>query len=678
MQQIDYSLKIGPKFDMFGLVDSSPNNPVLLVDNKGSDFELSRIIYGESDSFIKNIRSTTVSARKTRIISNTTDMKMTDVIDENGVPLYNKILIKNIHNSVMYVDGIEATERDSFFIYCNSDTELSLVEYFNKEGEKIVSEYREVHPVFLWQEQLNLKDIIDIDNRKYSFKLSGKNIIISVSKPDVVAEVKNESVFTLKRLRDNLVKMEPFYIETLRSNANGRLSFKYNYMTIVPDLVFRRLEQSVIRSNNIIKLENVDIVKDSIIIYRKKKAGYEITPALLVDDFRDYDVIMDNSNKTYDSIINSTGGKIDITTLLKENLLDYEDVIFINYKFLNVTNILKVEEEDIDLTNKIVHFRIKPTSIRKVGVALDFIPELSYIITDSDGNVVLANDDSIPSFEYELPLYLGYGEGPFGINGFSGETDSFETLTIRNSPNDSIEYGTGYGEIGYSEGPFGGSFLKDIKDIQNLLDIKNNSESGMITVARIEYISKIIRADIYPYKDVSLSNGDIKRKTLYNYNNIVWHNSYDNNHSDIIKRTALDSVETYSTIHFQPYIQFKDTLEVIVEFDIASIHEMFNSIGDIDQSYVLDNSVSQIAFDTANIYSGLMPSTLTSLTDISVFTFTDDKKYEEILLNIDISNDLRTATIRIDVSNPNTSIKNIGLGFKNTDITIYPSAVIII
>ncbi|MDB4533416.1 hypothetical protein N9242_00990 [Vicingaceae bacterium] len=675
--QLNYSVKVGPKFDMFGLIESNPINPVLLVDNVSSVFELSRIKHQESNMFIKSIKSVTSSSRKTKILSNTTDVKMTDIIDINGVPLFNKILIKNIHKSTIYVDGIEITEKDTFFIYCNSDKEISLVEYFSTEGVKIYSEYKEVFPMFIWQEQLNLADIIKKDNKKYSFKLSGRNIFISASKTGVVAVAKNESVFTLKRLRENLVKIEPFFVETLRSDSGGRYNFKYNYQKIIPDLSTRRLEQVIIRSDNIIELENVDILKSSLVIYKKKPADYIITPENMNDEYRDYEVILDNSSNVYDNIIQTINGKIDITILLKEKILKYEDNIFINYKYVKVNNISKIEEEDIDLTNNTIHFRIKPTTINKKGIKLEFIPELSYIITDIEGNILLSRGDEIPESTYELPLMLGYGEGPYGEFGFSGERDDFSLLTIteRTTSESSEEYGTGYGENGYSSGPFGGSFLKNISVVQDLLDIKNNSESGMITIASIEYISKIARADVYPYKNVSLANGELKRKTLYNYNNIVWHMSNDNNPSDIIKRASIDRIKTYSTIDFKPYIQFKDADEAIVEFDISRIHDVFSNIGEVEASYLLTSGVSQIANDVMDIYSGIMPTVSSLLTDVAVFNLNDDKEYEEVILDIEISSDLRVATVTIDLTVV-SPISNIGLGFKNSDITIYPTSVI--
>jgi len=683
MPQIDYSLRIGPKFDMFGLEKSSPTNPVLVSDNISSDFSLSRMVENETDSFLKKIKSVTTSARRTRVVANTSDINMTDVFNEDGDPLFYKVEKRKIHKPKIYINNKPAEFVDNSFIYLNDTT--ALVDYYTQDDELILSEYQEVYDVFIWQEQLNHEKIIAIDNKKYYFKLSRGDVVVSASKPNVYASVDVEPVFSLKRIKNNVVKLEPFYLETLRSNEEGRLSFEYNYLTIVPDITSRMLEQAILLSGDTIILENIDIMKDSVIIYKRKDSDSVITEDNIENPYRDYEVILDNSSGVHDNIINSGKGQIDARALIKENLISYDDILHISYKYVRTNNILKIEPEDVDLKNKIITFMIKPTVIRKPGIILDFPPELTYIITDLNGDIALIKDDTLPGYEFELPLYLGYGVGvywgPADINypldpdsvvtGYSGTTDDFQTITVDASGAGS-EYGTGWGDLGYSEGPFGGSFLKSIEDVKNLLDIKNNSESGVIIVGAIEFSTMIKSAYIFPYKDVSLVDADMNRKMLYNYNNIVWHNRLSYEHTDIINKVSTDIIETFSTINFEPYIQFQDETTTIIEFDLSKISSLYKANADIKEEYVLTASVDPVADLNVEIYKGIMPSLVTKLTDIESFTFKDDD-FIETPQNILISSDFNKATVTLSTPSLNDGYQNIGLGFKNAELTIYPS-----
>ncbi|RLA68388.1 MAG: hypothetical protein DRQ78_00760 [Epsilonproteobacteria bacterium] len=677
MPQIDYSLRVGPKFDMFGLEKSSPTSPILVSDNMSSDFSLSEMYPDDTDSFLKQIKSVTTSARRTRVVANTADVNLTDVFyyedsdEDKRYPIYlfYKVKKRKLHKPKIYINGELAKFVDNNFIYLNDTT--ATVEYYTQEDELILSEFQEVYPVFIWQEQINNQEIIDIDNKKYYFKLSRGNVVVSASKPNVHATIDVEPVYTLKRVKYNIVKLEPFYLETLRSNEEGRLSFEYDYMTIVPDVTKRRLEQVNLRNDDYIDLENIDIVKNSLVIYKSKDINYTATESNIDDPYRDYDIILDNSSGVHDNLIDSGRGRVETSVLIKNNLITYDDILYVSYQYVRTNNILKIEPEDIDLKNKSIHFFIKPTQIRKPGIVLDFPPELTYIISELNGDISLIKDDGLPKYEFVLPLYLGYGKGGYSENGYSGITDDFQTIVI-DASGAGGGYGTGWGDLGYGEGPFGGSFLKSIDDIKNLLDIKNNSESGILSVGYINFISNIKRADIFPYRNVSEVNADMNRKTLYNYNNILWHSTYNSHDDQVIKKVSADIIETFSTIHFEPYIQFRDKIKTIVEFDLSSIHDMYQSDTKIKNEYILDSSVSAVADKSMETYDNLMPSLVSKITDIQTFTF-QDGNFTETPQNILISSDFKKATVVLDTTTMNQEYDNIGLGFKNSETTVYPS-----
>lgn len=652
-----YSLKIGPKHDLFGLERSSPIDPILVSDNLLSDFSLSRVEYAETDSYIKTIKSVQNTPRKTRILSNTADVRMTDVFAEDGTPLFYKALIRNVSGTTVYVNDKVAQATDLHFIYLNEDT--ALVEYRTSSGDVILSESIEVFPVFIWEEQENLIDVMQLDNKKYYFRLSKGDVLISASKTGVYAEVDNDPVFTIKRTKNAQVRIEPFYIRTLISNDAGRLSFEYNYINIVTDYVTRTSEQKTINSGGFINLNNTNVFKDSVVISR------------LVD--KSEIEVVNNSSRNYDNIIFSIDGRINIQPLLEGGLIDYSDKLYVSYRYIRTSNTVTVDSENFSLEKCKVHFRIKPTKITKQGVELNFVPDISYIITDLDGNIAVANDADIPSYEYRLPIYLGYGEEGYGENGFSGTTESLSSISI--NINNVGEYSWGWGEQAFGEGPFGGSYIRNILEVQDLLDIKNNNETGTITIGALVFNPEIKTSDIYPYKQVATVKQPSISKQIGNYANIVWNSSIDGTHTDMIDVASVDVLETYATISLEGSIPFQDLTKVIIEFDLSPISAALTPAGDIDPAYVVDNGVNSMAVDDIGMYNDITPSGSTSILDLSLYSY-DDSVYSDVAGDIFVSDDMKKATVIYSGAELDTIPTNIGLGFKTLEQSIYPSVTV--
>lgn len=657
--KVTYALSLGPQYDMFGLEQSSPTNPVLVADNVSSDFSLSRIIPNESGGYIKTIYSLSSSARKTRITSNTSDVKMTNVTTEDGTPLFYKTLLKTFNKADVFINGVKAEVTDSHFIYLNeTDAEIT---YYNQDGILLLRSNQEIYPVFIWEDQINLEDIIALDNRKYYFKESKGRVIISASKPDIIAEVIPEPIFTVKRIREKVVKIDPFIFTDLRSNDAGRLSFRYNYLEVIPDVVARQSEQTVLKNNNYIELANIDIIKESVVVYKR------------VNRVKEY--VLNNENGLFDSIINSSLGRINTVNLIEDGVIDFDDIIYVDYRYLKTNTILNIDNEDIPLKNIRVYFRIGPTEIKKENIDLSFDPYLSYIVTDLDDNILLADDRNVSESPFVLPLHLGYSIGGFGLEGYGGIRTDFSLIIINGDGSlagieDQEGTKTGYGDIGYGDGPYGGALLKKIGDVENLLDIKNNSEAGTITISALEFYSKIKSSDIFPYLHSAQYRYDNGFRISNTYANTLWLSAMDGDTSGVIEISSATPIRSYSTIDFTPSVLFEDETKKVLSFDISTISKGFLNSSLVNGAYVLSGDIDQEAFDELSLFSATMPTVSAQITNLAAFEYVDDT-YTELILDIRISNNLEEATIELlDLENKPI---NIGLGYKDATSTIYPT-----
>lgn len=667
--KITYELRLGPQYDMFGLARSSPDRPLMVADNKSSDFSLSRILPNESGGHIKEIKGVSSSPRKTRIVTNTSSVRLTNVFADDGIPLFFKTRLRHFNKVDIVVNGQPAQSIDSHFIYTN-DTEV-LIEYFSKEGGLLLSTIQEVYPVFIWENQVNLLDIIALDNKKFYYRESKGNVVITASKPNVVVEVDPEPVFTVKRIRDKVVAIDPFLFADLRSNESGRLSFEYDYLTVVPNIVSRLSEQLILKNNDYMTVSNINIFKESVVMYK------------IVDGERV--VIIDNADGSSNNIIDSSLGRIYAINLIEDGIIKFGDIIYLDYRYLATNTTLKIDNEDIPLRDVKVHFRIRPTRIRKPGVNLSFQPSLSYIITDMADNILLSNDDDIPDYEFYLPIHLGFGKGAYGDMGYSGVRDDYSLIIIEGDGSTPIGSGgssivdteTGYGERGYSDGPYGGSYLKKITDVENLLDIKNNSEAGTITISALEFSPSIKSAQIFPYLNTANSKYGNGKREQFSYANILWNTSLSGDDEDIIDTSSTTTINSYSTIDFNPSILFHDEIKMILGFDISGMADGITLGASIKDEYILTGMIDAEALGEVDLYSATIPSSPNSLLNLVSYKYSDGE-YEVLPYDIYISSDMKQATIILSGLDLQNLPINIGLGYSDGDLEIYPTRTLIL
>ena len=654
-----YNILLGPKHDMFGVVQGTPHDAIAVLDNANSSFKLSTISHEETNTFIKKITSIDSSARKTRIVTNTADIQMSDIMNASGEPLYYKVLKEvGLQFNKTIINGMEPEAEDANFYYLNK-REASIEYYMN--DDIVFARDFEVYPVFIWQEYSNLAPIMALDNKHYYYRGSRGRVIVTASKPNVQASASNEPVFKLNRIKFNKVSMSPFLVRTLKSGQDNRVSFIYDYLMTKPDHETVFSEQVVINSEGVIVLNNANVFKDSVYIQKKVE--------------RKQERVADNSKGLLDGLINSTKGEIDITSLLEDGLIDYGDYIYIEYKYVRTTNEVVVDPRNFELKNMVAHFRIGPTKVKKTGVSLDIEPQITYTLTDDDGTLLL--DDQQASDYFHLDLHKGWGEDGYGDNGFSGTVDDYSSLVIRRIGGlersviqedvTEEERGpeTGYGESGYSLGPFGGSYLLSIEEIKRLLDIKNNTEAATITIGNISYYSDIQEVHAYARDSIALPKSEARaiRESVYANSIVVFDST-----SREFKSMGIDKYESQSGVHFRStWIEVTDT-GILLEFDISSLSHYTLPTGEIDDDFILTGTIDQSANAMANRFSSLYSSEELVITDLALFTM-DTSTNEITFLSHDLFISSDFLTVNAEVA---TSVMNVGLGLRKNDTYVYP------
>ena len=658
---LKYHIQIGPQHDLFGLVQDSPQNPILVADNKSSDFILSEMRPSLVGGYTKRISSISSSARKTRILSNTTDVRMTNVFNDAGDPLYFKTRRQH-SGTVIHVNGEIANKSDSNFIYINSPQ--ALVEYFSADGRLLLSNEQEVYPMFIWENQVNHNDIMEMDKRRFYYRESKGSVVLIASKTGVVAEVDIEPVFTPKRLRQKTIEVPAFIFSDLRTNERGRLSFEYDYLTVVPNVVAHLSEQISLRNNDYMLVKNVNVIKRSLVIY-KVVAGVK-------------EVIIDNLNGQLDNLIDSSLGRVYAISLLEDGIIEFGDIIYVDYQSLEMSNIIKVQNANIPLRDVSVHFRIRPTRIHNAISDITFTPKVSYVISDSGGNVVFSVDDDLPVNDFSLPTHLGFGQDGYGTRGFGGVIDDFSLITITS---DGLASGTaggvvitadGYSADGFGEGPFGGSHLRKLSEIANLLDAQNNSESGTIEIGSLSFFAKVKNAHIFPYLQGAKNKYVTGHRSLYSYANVLWNVSLDNRNDDTIDTASTITLNSFSTIDFAPTLLFRDSSNLYIQFDLSPVSSGLTTTAEVDPSLVLTAAISPQAYQEAQLRAIDLPSNPTVFTHLVGYTYTGEE-YIELSYPVQLSSDMTKATIALGAVDLLTAPSNIGLGYRDGDLEIYPA-----
>lgn len=661
---IKYKVFIGPRNDLFGVKPSGPNNAVIVCDNSSSDFSLSEVIQDDDSGYAKRIFEVSSSTRKTKILSNTSAVKMTNVVDLSGNPLFFKIRRDRVRSAEIHVNGRKLKYFDANFLYTN--LEDPHIEYIDANGNVIFEKEAESIPVFIWEGLLNHSDLIALDKRSFSYRESKGKVLISANKPDVIAEVNPEPVFVMKKVREHSISIEPFLIRNLRAQGRERAIIEYDYLRVIPNKKNRKSEQVKFNNKEYLELENGNIIKSSVVIY--KIDGLVRT------------ILFDNTAAQSEVSINSTKGRVYAKGLLIDGALSEDDILLADYQYLSNNLTCTFRDYSPSEGNNEVHFQICPTRVKNKGFDINYKRKISYTITTLDGDVVETNDENVPITDNVLNFEYGWGHRGYSEGGFGGIRTDFSDIEITydrylgRSPwietdgPESAQGATGYGANGYGMGPFGGSNLSNINQVKNLLDIRNDSKKACISIGSIRYEPSYSYLEMHEASTVAIKRLDGGHRRLRRNSGIIWSASIDNNY--IESTPLIDQIKTRASISFNSSLDLVSSLNFNVSFDISELSGAYTAMGEIDDSFMLSSLIDLDAFTVAN--SLVSDSVDNVLTGLAVFMEVNLTPVHMPLIDVHISADLKTAYAVIQKNSLEEKL-NIGLGYVDESISIPPT-----
>lgn len=639
--KINYKTYLTPEFNKFGLRRCLPSQAVLVSDNISSDFSLRKTVQEDDAVIPKRIFEVNNSGSQTHIVSNTTDLYMTDVFSEDGEPLYFKVQKRIKYFDKVYINGKEHTEYDHNFIYTSEES--GEIKYVDDSGRNMLVERGEFHDCFIWENLVNLESIIETDGRTYSYNVNNDKIVVTCKKPSVFAIPKHGSIMDLFNLNKTTFGIKPFFHKTTKEIDGERVSFEYDYSVIVPNIRTVNDENSSMIDRSNIHLGNRSVLPESVSIS-------------VIDRITREEIYnLSNTDVTEIHNIRSKDGIVNIKPFIESNNLDPLDYIFISsYQYLEILgNRVVLDPENIDIKFKKVFFSIKPTKVIQEGFQTNIEPTLTYTITESDGSIVSSIDDEIPLYEYEIPVSLGFGEDGYSEHGWSGVTDE-TTIEVVSEGGDI--YGTGYGDGSYSEGPFGGSYIANIEDIQNLLGAQSNSLSGQITIAEIDFTPSIKSAKIFKSIKMAKNNTGIPVKELDLFSGSVWHLSLNTSFTDLDFAAGIKEYRSTTGVFIPGAVINEDASFIYMRYDISKVSQFMDVTGAFDTAYVMTDTAALAALD---LYTTFLP---TASIDKDTLTLYNDSY--EVIAGVEyiLTEDLQDLMVKIPVIEKGSIV---GLGIDN-------------
>lgn len=656
--KIVYDTLVGTEADLFKLNSTEPSKAMLIADLESSEFLLSNLTHDDPTFATKRIYSIQSTPRKTRVESNTIDLRMSDVKDSNDNPLFYKTRRKLSHLNNVLVDGEEAGFKDGSFIYSNNPE--AIIEYKSDQGNLVLQDKPDFYPVFIWEQLAYLQDVMDVDNKKFTFRESKGRLSLSISKPNVVVETdEDESIFKMSKIDSNTFMVLPFYYRTNRTIDGFKHTFIYDYSRVLTNLKTISHELCFVDGNSYIKLQNGQIAKDSVVLEVYDRGTRELVLTINSDNDA-----LKNDN------INASEGLLDISDLLNNGGYSVQDNYFkCSYVYLDIPNLtIKLNKFIADLFNKDIYFSIKPTAILFDRRRYDFPARISYSIFNEVGQLEFTTDTEFALADPKFETMLGYGEEGYGENGYGGIIDPEGEPYYDYQKKKTF----GYSEGEYSDGPYGGDIINSVDSMRKLIELKNDSIIGSIVIAKYTTRPSITDIDIFINNYASTPiDIDSKCRTLNLYSGMLIHNSINENYSDIIIAGGIKSIENTAGVYFTGDLVNQNGNQLDLNFDVSSIAELLNGFNEIDDSYILTAAIDSSAKDKSDLFESFQKNHKFDIDDFAIYTY-DNNSHE--LINVDnsvLSDDLTELTVRVT-----GTYETLGLGFDSGDEKIYPSVYI--
>lgn len=301
-----YNMKLQEELHISKLsASNSPKNVILLniSDKKQSLTEVSNKDFLEIDAEQLSNKA---------IKTNTTDVLATDIYHNEVAYYFKHKKLSYLSHTITY--NTDVYEPSGQLIYSNERYVTAEIKDVN--GNLVSKLELEFVPIFIDKRLTNLKSYIDIDGKYFTPKRKGDSLMISFSK-EISSYTIDNSIFKSEasvRNKYATIKLNDFlYVQNKTVNGLNSI-IEYDYFNPVFSLIRKVREFIVVDKTGYIYLSNDNIDIDSI-------------KMISVNDI--------SLNIELGNLTNHSSGKICIIDLLASNTIGPEDLVEIEYNYLN-------------------------------------------------------------------------------------------------------------------------------------------------------------------------------------------------------------------------------------------------------------------------------------------------------------------------------------------------------
>lgn len=472
--KIEYEITVAPKSDYTTLrnIYYDELNAIAAVDSTTLDGGLFHTEKIDNKTQVRYAKVKKKTTKFTEYSSNTTDLLLTNVYDNNGIPLHFKSMIRREGYVDILVNGKSAELYDDIFIYTNDSS--GIITYVYRDGRTIDIE-DEFYPVYINNSNTQYSMITSLDNRTYSAVLSqdNKEYIIRVYGTNMSYKHVDTPLLTLTHESVNNKSYLRYRVSPYSFSKDIEMSnvfYELQYRNQISNYLIKRSRSELVTLNGtFIYTQNAGISDNNIIIQIRDKEG------LVIHE-------VDCSKRLTAKDIFIEQGKIDISKLYSKDGFDPSfHHVTADYNYCIATDgiidIPITELRDFDH----VSIGVFPNTTKSGNGTVHNKDFIKYFVVSKSGDLLFQNYITIGN---SLQRIVGYGfsEHGWSENGYSG--------IIESNVDDEFVYkhiyhaNTGYSELGYSLGPYSGAAINGF-NFKEELSLKNGKVSGYIELARV-------------------------------------------------------------------------------------------------------------------------------------------------------------------------------------------------
>lgn len=550
--KIIYKTYIGPVNEKFGLREQDSPDPFLIIDNQDSTRESNTFTASEDSPKKQIFRSKSFKNSQT-VESNTSDVEATDIFDKDGSPLFYKTPIDGSYTTSVSIDNKELLF-DNHFIYHNKEEvgRLALVKRKSGNPHTVRLQRSKIYPDHA--DPYYAKHI-GIDSKFRSVSKKNSKIVVKFSNPNLHIGLDGVQLFDCS-IEEDSAKISPFLYRDQKVIDGIKSSFEYDYA----DTLFNVKD---------VRSENVTDIRDEIRLSNSKIIPGTLSGECYVSGRSEPMIVSESKLLGLDSFY----GVVFIDQLSSD--YDIERIVF-SYKCVeedsNVVNL----STPINLKDKNVELTVRPTMISRAGITTVSEPKVDYTITNSSGEILYSIDRDISRLNREIPVFVGFGEGEYSENGYSGITDKRTNEVVGG-----IGYtGTGFSDSFYSDGPFGGTYISNIEDVKRLLAARSNSQEGLYAIGTIKYRSGYSKLAGYRIKKPSTSASKNIPYEIQDTSRVLMY--YGKEVGKYFNSSTVPVFNAEKTIPLDYEIIREDELGLIVRMDISSLRSKLTTLDPAD------------------------------------------------------------------------------------------------